>query len=305
MSARAVLVVATATLLFGCPPSRSAFDAARDLDARTVGDRRHAVEDLDKIFDCEGALPAPVVQALIDRFPVEPDPETKRDIMKVLVETGDAYVKVLLDDYLLTIRHDEQKERAKLYQRYAITSGHARPDQEFPRGWPYGSPGFPDLANAGTTWVPDAPAPPLFTVKVELGGAARRLFDTSIFGFDFDNTLGARTKAGIWGVRMGMMQGATEGGRWVSQYRVGPFWEAPTEYVRPSIMLRLTYLRLANYTTTGSEDSLGLGVHIGLTADFWRSEYDHAVYWYASGGIDGWFGDYGLPGGATGIGASY
>jgi hypothetical protein len=75
--------------------------------------------------------------------------------------------------------------------------------------------------------------------------------------------------------------------------------------VRPSLMLRLSYLRFARFTASrGTLDALGFGAHFGLAADLWRSEWDHAVYLAASVGVDG-LDTYALPGGALGLGGRY
>jgi hypothetical protein len=300
-------LLVTALFLLGCPPSRSARDAAAELDSDDVRVRREAADDIEHIAKCDGELPRDVLEKMIDRYAVEKDPDVRADLLDGLVLTGDDSVEPLLDYHLLTSDYDEQRQRAELYQRWASRSDRGYTGEDVDEQWPYGTRGHPPAVHGGTVWIPDAPAPRKFTARVEIGSTWRRLYETSVYGFDLDTMLGARTRAGIWGLRLGMVQGATEAGRHAWQLRLGPMWEAPTEHVRPSLMLRLGYMRFAQFTNSTGDGAATLlaGVHVGLTVDLWRHEYDHAVYLHVAGGIDGWFDGFALPGAAFGAGARY
>jgi hypothetical protein len=296
---RLTTAIAIVALLAGCVRSKNAADAIAKLDHRNVDVRRDAADDLRRF-----GVPSSQLETVLEHFRAEQDERVRVELMKALVETGDPQIAPVLEDYMLTADYDEQRHRSELYQRYMVTSGRY-PRDDFRRKWPYDEPGYPSSVYNGMVWFA-APDPPRFTLKVELGVGVRRIYDTSLYALDFDNVLGARTRAGIWGVRMGMLQGATEGGRHFAQYRVGPYWELPFEHVRPSLMARLSYLDFARHTRSpGTMDAIGLGIHVGLAADLWRHELDHAVYLYGAFGVDGWFGDYALPGGAVGIGGRY
>lgn len=303
-----IAIVATGSSLTACrPPSRTPDELLRDLASKRVEVRSDAAEHMTDLARCCVAIVAPeMVQAVIERFQLETDAQVRRDLMTWLVETGHADVRVVLDDYMQTTIYGEQRDRAVMYQRYAVVRGWYGPRHDFRRDWPYGTPGIPDPVNSGVVFIDGAPAPPMFTVKVELGATLRKIFDSPVYAFDFDNVLGARTKAGIWGVRMGMFQGRTGVGLRASQYRVGPTWEVQFEHVRPTLAARFSYLRFSRFTRSpGNMGMLGIGFQVGLGVDLWRHEYDHAVYLFASTSLDAFPHVYDLPGATVALGARY
>jgi hypothetical protein len=293
-------------IAYGCRPSRTAPDAVRELSHSDGHERRKAAGDIVDAARDDGSLPPQVADELLERLSLETDPVTRHKIMMALVEIGDSRIHQALYEYMQTTNYAEQHARAPLYRTYLVKTGRHPADGCFPRDWPYGTPGFPAPANAGVVWIEDAPAPPKFMLKAEIGATARFLFGSPVLGFDIDNAFGARTKSGIWGARIGMFHGETAEGLYVAQYRIGPFWEAPTEFVRPIVMPRLTLLDIARHTHSGPPMiSLGLGLHAGLAFDLWRHELDHGVFVSVTGGFDGAPEDYFLPGATIAFGGRY
>jgi hypothetical protein len=289
--------------LVGCKPRGPALAPIAHLYSPEPGERRHAASVLLARVRA-GVAGREAIDALLERARAEADPDALERIMAALAESGAPAAEPLWHGYLQTSVHREQRHRAELYRRWLARSGH--PIVTADPGWPYGTTGYSEPTLGGTVWIRDAPAPPMFTCEMTTGATVRRFFDVTLVAFDVDARLAARTRAGIWGARVGMFQGSTLSGLRVQNYRVGPTWEAPVEWVRPSISFRVGYFDVSRFTRSPERvESFVHGAELALAIDLWRHAHDHAVFVSTAGSIDLLEEEVLLCGGTLALGGRY
>jgi hypothetical protein len=338
MSLTLLAAVALGALaLSGCRPFRTLPEAMADIGDGSARTRRYAAQDLRayarahalppdtaprlfwllagepdvdariRFVEALGAIGGPqVVDGLLWRLALESDRDVRDAIYEALAESGDLRVEPMLRAYAQTTDHFEQRSRGELYRTLITRSGRFGRYPELPADWPYGTQGFPEPVHGGAVWIEGAPAPSRFTVKGEAGVTVRSLFDNALVAFEFDTVLAGRTGSGIWGARFGTFQGALTSGLGASFLHLGPSWEMPTEYVRPSLQLRLGWLSIARNTDRGEGiEDFTLGGRIGLAIDLWRHSYDHAFSLSLAGDLDSVLGGPMIPGGSAALGGRF
>jgi len=127
---------------FGCGPSRTASEASRDLAASDSQVRLKAARDIEAVIRGEGSLPAAVVDALLERAPIEKDFKTRASILIALGATGDERAKSMLDEYAQTQDRQQRIYATRALRKYAMKTGKMSQDS-FSETWPYGTEGYP------------------------------------------------------------------------------------------------------------------------------------------------------------------
>lgn len=129
-----------------CGPSRTAAEAQADLAASEPAVRLKASRDIEAEAKTRGALAPNVLDDVLAKVATETDPKVKGSMVITLGYTGDARAKPIIDAYVQTTDYDQQRWAARALKWYQIKTGKVAADYVFPPHWPYGTAGYPAVA---------------------------------------------------------------------------------------------------------------------------------------------------------------
>jgi HEAT repeats len=92
----------------------------------------------------ENGVPPNAIPLLVQSVQKEGDPHAKAAMMITLGKSGDPQVKPMIDAYVQQAQSEEERRWAGRALKYwMLQTGQIPADYVFPKGWPYGQPGYP------------------------------------------------------------------------------------------------------------------------------------------------------------------
>lgn len=106
--------------------------------------RLSAVSDIEGVAARRRDLPPEAMDALLQQYPKERHFETKCHILGALAATGKPEAQPLLVAFAQTENPVQQRCASRAWKLWTITTQNLPSNHKLPRGWPYGTEGFPD-----------------------------------------------------------------------------------------------------------------------------------------------------------------
>ena len=141
------VLLGASSMLPSCRPSRTPDQSIAALKDPSEDTRQSAADEL----RTDEGVPPNAVQPLLDAYKTEQVPKVRGAILITLGRSGRPEAKPVIDDAVQRAADkDSRRWAARALKYWMIQTGKLSETYQFPDGWPYGQPGYPQKLPEGS-----------------------------------------------------------------------------------------------------------------------------------------------------------